>query len=243
MAARARIPWFPRRASRCRTCGSIPIGGSLSLSFVPTTPGNWVFHCHFAGHVGEVVSLHGSPDAHVVPSGDGDHAMPAHDTPGGHTMRGLVIGMHVTPAPGYKEPVVADRRTINLLIQKRPNGLVGGQTAYGFVVQTGAEVPARDSVEIPGPVLELKRGQPVRILVKNNLDEPSGVHWHGLEIESFPDGVRGLQRHRRQDHAADSAGRNHSRRSSRRRAAARSRITRICMRCGRSARGCTARSS
>src|SRR6185369_7241529 len=42
---------------------------------------------------------------------------------------------------------------------------------------------------IPGSVLELKRGQPVRILVKNNLDEPSGVHWHGLEIESFPDGV------------------------------------------------------
>ena len=115
--------------------------------------------------------------------------MPAHDMPGGHTMRGLVVGMHVTPAPGYKEPVVANRRTINLLIQKRPNGLVGGQTAYGFLLQSGTEVPARDSVRIPGPVLELKRGEPVRLLVKNNLDEPSGVHWHGLEIESFPDGV------------------------------------------------------
>jgi FtsP/CotA-like multicopper oxidase with cupredoxin domain len=107
-------------------------------------------------------------------------------------MRGLVIGMHVTPAAGYKEPVIADRRTINLLIQKRPNGLIGGQTAYGFVLQTGTEAPARDSVRIPGPVLELKRGEPVRILVKNNLDEQSGVHWHGLEIESFPDGVPGF---------------------------------------------------
>jgi FtsP/CotA-like multicopper oxidase with cupredoxin domain len=167
----------------------IPIGGSLSLSFAPTTPGNWVFHCHFAGHVGEIVSLHGSPEAHVVQSANGNHAMPAHDAPGGHTMRGLVIGMHVTPVPGYKEPVVANRRTINLLIQKRPNGLVGGQTAYGFLLQSGAEVPARDSLRIPGPVLELKRGEPVRMVVKNNLDEPSGVHWHGLEIESFPDGV------------------------------------------------------
>jgi len=170
----------------------IPIGGSLSLSFVPTTPGNWVFHCHFAGHVGEIVSLHDSPDAYVVPSADGDHAMPAHDMPGGHTMRGLVIGMHITPAPGYKEPVVANRRLINLLIQKRRNGLVGGQTAYGFLLQTGTDVPARDSIQIPGPVLELKRGEPVRILVKNNMDEPSGVHWHGLEIESFPDGVPGF---------------------------------------------------
>ena len=170
----------------------IPIGGSLSLSFVPTTPGNWVFHCHFAGHVGEIVSLHDSPDAFTVPSANGDHAVPAHDMPGGHTMRGLVIGMHVTPAPGYKEPVVANRRTINLLIQKRPNGLIGGQTAYGFLLQKDSIVPARDSVQIPGPVLELTRGQPVRMLVKNNLDEPSGVHWHGLEIESFPDGVPGF---------------------------------------------------
>jgi FtsP/CotA-like multicopper oxidase with cupredoxin domain len=107
-------------------------------------------------------------------------------------MRGLVIGMHITPAPSYKEPVVANRRTINLLIQKRPNGLIGGQTAYGFLLQTDSVVPARDSIQVPGPVLELKRGEPVRILVKNNMDEPSGVHWHGLEIESFPDGVAGF---------------------------------------------------
>jgi SAM-dependent methyltransferase len=77
---------------------TIPIGGSLSLSFLPTTPGNWVFHCHFAGHVGEIVSLHDSPGAFIAASDHGDHAIPAHDMPGGHTMRGLVIGMHVTPA-------------------------------------------------------------------------------------------------------------------------------------------------
>lgn len=171
---------------------TIPIGGSLSLSFVPTTPGNWVFHCHFASHVGDHASLHGAPDAHIMAPAAGEHAQPEHDEPGGHTMRGLVIGMHVTPAPGYREPAEADRRIINLLIQKRLNALVGGQTAYGFLVQRGPEVPAPDSLLIPGPVLELERGKPVRILVKNNLDEPSGVHWHGLEIESFPDGVPGF---------------------------------------------------
>jgi FtsP/CotA-like multicopper oxidase with cupredoxin domain len=168
----------------------MPIGGSATFSFVPTTPGNWVFHCHFAGHVGDHVTLHGSTDAQL-PSAD-QHAAPAHDAPGGHTMRGLVIGMHVTPAPGYVEPAAADRRKLNLLIQNKPNALRGGQTAYGFVLQQGDSVPAKDSVRIPGPVLELKRGEPVSILVRNNLDEPSGVHWHGLEIESFPDGVPGF---------------------------------------------------
>jgi FtsP/CotA-like multicopper oxidase with cupredoxin domain len=88
--------------------------------------------------------------------------------------------------------VVTERRTIRLLAQKRARGLTGGQTAYGFFLQKGDSVPPRDAVQLPGPVLELRRGQPVRIVVKNNLDEPTGVHWHGLEIESFPDGVPGF---------------------------------------------------
>ena len=168
---------------------TLPIGGTMSIAWVPTTPGNWVFHCHFASHVGEAVSLHGSPDAHTVQlAGHPSAAEPS--VHGGHTMRGLVIGLHVTPAPGYKEPVVTERRTIRLFAQKKAIGpLAGWQTAYGFVMQRGDSAPARDSVQIPAPVLELRRGQPVRLLVKNTMDEYTGVHWHGLEIESFPDGV------------------------------------------------------
>jgi manganese oxidase len=108
---------------------------------------------------------------------------------GGHEMRGLVIGVHVTAAPGYKEPAVAERRTVRLLAQKKPGALVGRQTAYGFVMQQGDSAPARDSIRIPAPLLELRRGEPVRLLVKNTMDEFTGVHWHGLEIESYPDGV------------------------------------------------------
>jgi FtsP/CotA-like multicopper oxidase with cupredoxin domain len=179
---------LPRARQMLQNMRLVQIGGSLSLSFVPTTPGNWAFHCHFASHIDDHSSLHGAPDAHHLADGE----VPGHDRPGGHTMRGLVIGMHITPAPDYRDPAAEDRRTIHLLLQKRPNGLVGGQTAYGFLVQRGAQVPAKDSLEIPGPVLELRRGEPVRILVHNNLDEASGVHWHGLEIESFPDGVPGF---------------------------------------------------
>lgn len=169
-------------------------GASMSLSWLPTTPGNWVFHCHFASHVGEHVSLHGSPDPHLGHDGIARPAssVSTHDAKLGHQMRGLVIGMHVTPAPGYKEPEVKDRRTLRLVAMKRPLALTGGQTAYAFALQQGDSLPKQSDLRIPGPVLELKRGEPVRLVVKNAMDEPTGVHWHGLEIESYPDGVPGF---------------------------------------------------
>jgi manganese oxidase len=45
---------------------------------------------------------------------------------------------------------------------------------------------------IPGPPLILTRGQPTAIRVVNQLPEPLAVHWHGIELESYYDGVPGL---------------------------------------------------
>ncbi len=165
-------------------------GGTMMLSFTLDRPGNWLFHCHFSFHMDESSSLVGSPvdstDAAKPSSGHDAHAMA--DASGEH-MRGLVIGI-VVPAPaGYAEPAVTDVRDMRLLAQKAPNRLFGGAPAFGFVLQKGDSVPARDSVQLPGSVLELVRGKPVRITVVNNLDEPTGIHWHGLEIPSYPDGV------------------------------------------------------
>jgi manganese oxidase len=184
------------------------MGGTMRLSFLPTTPGNWVFHCHFADHVSDHVSLAGSPDAYVIGGSSGvtlageARGAPAHAAHpaasgsgaahGGHDMRGLVIGITVTPAPGYVEPAPTDRRTLRLYAQQQPYRLPGRRVAFGFALQRGDSAPPPNTVELPGPVLELRRGEPVRIIVTNNLDQPTGVHWHGLEIESFPDGVPGI---------------------------------------------------
>ena len=42
---------------------------------------------------------------------------------------------------------------------------------------------------MPGSPLILQRGEPTRIVVHNRLPFPLGVHWHGLELESYYDGV------------------------------------------------------
>ncbi len=39
-----------------------------------------------------------------------------------------------------------------------------------------------------GPTIRLRRGQKVRIRFKNNLGEPSIVHWHGLDVPESADG-------------------------------------------------------
>jgi len=162
--------------------------GTLTFDFAPTTPGNWLMHCHFSFHMDETVTLSGSPPDSAAMNAHAGHGAPAANG-SEHRMRGLVVGLQVAPARGHNEYRATNAREIRLLAQKDSNRLINQATAYGFVLQRGDSVPARDSVLLPGPVLELVRGQPVRIKVVNNLDEPTGIHWHGLEIPSFPDGV------------------------------------------------------
>lgn len=170
-------------------------GATVTFSFLPSTPGNWLFHCHFAFHADETVTLAGSPRdsaeaAKLAASHADSHGAPAAaGSAQGHDMRGLVVGIKVKPQAGYKAASTANAREMRLFVQSEPNRLITGAPAYGFMLQRGDTVPAKDVVSLPGPVLELKRGEPVRIVVRNNLKEPTSIHWHGLEIESFPDGV------------------------------------------------------
>ena len=45
---------------------------------------------------------------------------------------------------------------------------------------------------MPGPMIEAFQGDRVRIIVHNDLPEPTTVHWHGLELPVQYDGVPGL---------------------------------------------------
>jgi manganese oxidase len=41
----------------------------------------------------------------------------------------------------------------------------------------------------PGPTIEINEGDHVRIIVKNELPEPTSIHWHGLELPNDQDGA------------------------------------------------------
>jgi FtsP/CotA-like multicopper oxidase with cupredoxin domain len=164
----------------------MPPGTTMAIRFVPIRPGNWLFHCHLAVHVDGTSTLQNILAMRPVDEMERAHQAMKH---GVHEMGGLIIGIHVLPRGAPEVASTAEPQRLRLLIQSSPYGYARNP-AVGFVLQQGAE-PRPDSVSLPGPTLFLEKGRPVRITVVNHLSVPTSVHWHGLEIESYPDGVAG----------------------------------------------------
>jgi FtsP/CotA-like multicopper oxidase with cupredoxin domain len=171
-------------------------GTTMAIRWVPSEPGNWLFHCHFAFHVSPYLSLNKIPDA------DDPETM-------GHgvaDMAGLVLGMKVRPARAQNGSAPAARTThvaareIRLLIQSAPKRFVrqtgpasfDSIAGYGFVLDSKTTPVPRDSIPVLSPTLVLRRGEPVRVTLVNHLRAPTAVHWHGIELkDSYFDGVPG----------------------------------------------------
>lgn len=154
---------------------------TMRLSWVAHEPGNWLFHCHFMRHMSwlQASAPDAQPDRHAP-----------HESAGTDLLGGLVLGIHVRPAPGHEPAAERARRRLDLNITRKGN-VFGDAPGYGFVLQVDDRAPAADSVRFPGSPILLTRGEPTEIVVHNRADVPLGVHWHGLELESWADGVPG----------------------------------------------------
>ncbi|MEP7001530.1 MAG: multicopper oxidase domain-containing protein, partial [bacterium] len=83
------------------------------------------------------------------------------------------------------------RRRVRLLVRRNAGGSRDAPF-YEYAIQDGVTSPSPDSGLRYGRPLVLTRGEPVSITVVNQLDEPTAVHWHGIELESYFDGVPGF---------------------------------------------------
>jgi FtsP/CotA-like multicopper oxidase with cupredoxin domain len=72
----------------------------------------------------------------------------------------------------------------------------GDETVYELTAQTGSRTFFQDTATLTygyngnylGPTLFLRRGEDVRIRVRNTLEETTTVHWHGMEVPGVMDG-------------------------------------------------------
>jgi FtsP/CotA-like multicopper oxidase with cupredoxin domain len=157
-------------------------GRTFSLTWRPTRPGNWLFHCHDNAHLAHGIPLDGrpAPDVHRHVE---NHAL--------EMMAGPVMGITVTGASAEPAPSAAVVRRQLRLVARVDEGGTEAKPAYGYTLDTGSTTAAPAPPYLPGPTILLKRGEPVSITVKNELPEATAVHWHGIELESYYDGVAG----------------------------------------------------
>jgi FtsP/CotA-like multicopper oxidase with cupredoxin domain len=167
-------------------------GQTMMMTWTPERVGNWLFHCHVMHHV-SVERRIGSD-----PSGEPSAAAGAHshhhtgDASAG--MAGMVIGLIVrearstipTPRP---DDVASPPRKLTLVMQRATGGS-SDVPASGFVLREGDDVsPAPETPSTPGPAIVLQRNRPVEITLVNQLGEATAIHWHGIELDSYYDGV------------------------------------------------------
>src|SRR5262249_13853983 len=77
-------------------------------------------------------------------------------------------------------------RRLRLEISQRESAPLYALQLHDPQVQKVAEKPG-----LIGPPIVLSRGEPVEIDIVNRLKVPTAIHWHGIELESFYDGVPG----------------------------------------------------
>ncbi|HEU5219748.1 MAG TPA: multicopper oxidase domain-containing protein, partial [Gemmatimonadales bacterium] len=150
---------------------------AMSMTWIPERPGNWLLHCHFALHLLPYTATSGSMPA----TEHENHALTG--------MQGLVMGVTVAPRRGDRiaaEPAPARHLRVVAIRDSSPAEM----PLLRFVID---EAGKRQSAG-PGfsPTLYLTRNQPVAITVVNELEERTAIHWHGMELESYYDGVAGL---------------------------------------------------
>ncbi len=155
-------------------------GRTMAVDWTPLHAGNWIFHCHLVAHMkGELAMSAGE----VMNVSHGEHM--AHDM----GMAGLVVGITVNPrATVVPASFTKPARTLTLVITQA-SGTSGNRQPIRLELHDGTNVSATAENSELGPPIVLHRDEPTEIRVVNRLAEPTAIHWHGIELESYYDGV------------------------------------------------------
>jgi len=70
----------------------------------------------------------------------------------------------------------------------------GHEQGFRFGFATDPDFRADSLTDAPGPLLTFHQYETADVTVRNRMSVPTGVHWHGLELDAWSDGVPGWSR-------------------------------------------------
>jgi len=165
----------------------LEVNETMELSWTPHYPGRWLYHCHRLPHMRFPIPLD-TVNENDVPAEHGDHSEgPAYG------MGGMIVGITVVGKPGAMHDAGVDWNAARRLqLQVRENKV--NPRFYNLEVQGPGQLQGKASRSwgAVGPPVVLTQNQPVEIEVVNHLKEGTSIHWHGMELDSFYDGVPGF---------------------------------------------------
>lgn len=178
-----RFERYSEQQRRSAVTEHVDIGHVFEMTWTPERGGNWLFHCHM------VVHMMPTDELHPADAQSADH-MAVHQNSAG--MGGLVLGITVLPnsgAAGKSEPSPTARK-LQLVISEQPDNI----PLYKLAVNdpnAPAKPDEKKTPDLLGPPIILTRGEATEIEVKNLTKSSTAIHWHGIELESYYDGVPG----------------------------------------------------
>lgn len=152
---------------------------TMTMTWVPEEPGNWLFHCHITFHVIAEARLDPPEEDHPMSGGAEEH------------MAGLVLGIQVRPRPGDTPAPRVNPRKVSVYVLQGAQPDTALPAPISFLLRRDGREPLPGEVRVPGNMLLLTRGEPTDVTVHNRLTQSTSIHWHGLELESWSDGVPG----------------------------------------------------
>ena len=175
---------YPADQRRQEVTELVDPGHVFDMTWVAERAGNWLFHCHMTIHMSVPAALH--PE-------DKQPAMHAeHDQAGG--MGGLVVGITVLPgatsAPAPAAVAARAPHSLQLVIAENPDKVPLYRLQVNDPLAPAQTGKNQDPVLL-GPPIVLTRGEATEIEVRNLTKNPTAIHWHGIELESYYDGVPG----------------------------------------------------
>ena len=172
-------------------------GTTMMMEWSPEYAGRWLFHCHFQLHMSsdERVPVLTRPVASQYDPEEPVAAMHQHGGGSGmeamNDMAGLVLAINVKPAAGTPVAATAGKaaRKIDLIIEPNEEAKAKEPRFSCSVREKNKVVVSEDRAV--GPPIFVTRGEPTEITVLNRLKSATAIHWHGLVLESYYDGVVG----------------------------------------------------